>query len=659
MKPSLAFALLLSLIGLACIPPEKSYAETLSFEELLNLEVTSVSKQSEKAFSAPAAVFVLTQNDIQQLGASTIPEALRSIPGLQVARSDASNWSISSRGFNDGFANKLLVLIDGRSVYTPLFSGVYWDIQDTILEDIERIEVIRGPGAALWGANAVNGVINIITKNAADTQSKLITVTSGNEENIILQGRKGVRLGDSFYYRSFLKHSHKDQTTTVNDTMAGDSWHTTRGGFRADWQYSDKEYLTFQGDVYSGKRNLELSLPIVVSPFTEFSDDSLEVQGGNILVRWDKQISDISNIKLQAYYDRADRDYSVFRQEINTFDIDFQHEINTHINNNLIWGAGYRTIFDDLEGSVWLDYRTNERTTNLYSAFIQDKINLVPTKLNLTIGSKFEFNDYTGFEIQPNMRVAWTPNSQQTIWGAISRAVRTPSRSEDDISLIVASLDPGFIRWEGSRASQAEELIAYELGYRTQPTTKMSLDIAAFYNDYDTLRTFEASSPFIDSSTIFDPHLVVPLVVNNNATAETYGIELAAEWEVSSKWRLSGSYTFLQMDVHVDPTSTDTIAELDEGRSPQNQFNIHSNYILPHDLELSNSLYYVDSLSNLSIPSYFRFDSQLRWRPTNTTTISVVGQNLFDDRHQEFSGPLHGIASEIGRNIYAKVSLEF
>lgn len=621
--------------------------DQLSFEDLGKV-VTSVSKRKEESFEAPAAIYVITQEDIRHSGATAIPEVLRMVPGLHVTRSDSTGWSVTSRGFNsDGFANKLLVLIDGRSVYTPLFSGVYWDVQDTLLEDISRIEIIRGPGATIWGANAVNGVINIITKNAKYTQSKLLSAGGGNEEHFMASGRYGGRINDNLYYRAYVKQNNRGASKTLSGDDGSNSWHMERAGFRTDWEKSTFDHITIQGDVYHGKEDLLLS----ALPNGEIRDDSLKVTGGNVLGQWTHSFSDDTNSELKLYYDHAARDYSVLNQQVNTLDVDYNLSTKALERHLFVGGLGYRMVWDDLDGTDILSYKvSNQRTTHLFTGFIQDTFSLVPERLNVTLGSKFEHNDFTGFEIQPSIRAAWTPNDSNTLWASVSRAVRTPSRSDDDISLAVRNLGPGFLRWLGSRDFKSEELIAYEVGYRVQPNQKILVDATAFYNDYDKLRTFEATSQPIPADTF------IGVETDNMAKGNSQGFEIAGTFDVTDRWKVKASYSFLNITIEdaVDPN-----AELDEGNSPKNQFNLVSQLDLPYSIEVSNSLYYVDNISSANIENYVRFDTRIAWEPKPGLELSLVGQNLFDDRHQESAAPLHGAANEIERSFYGLATIRF
>ncbi len=377
----------------------------MSVEDLMKMQVTSVSKRAQSVADAPAAVFVITQEDIQNSGARSIPELLRMVPGLEVARIDENKWAIGSRGFNGRFDDKLLVLIDGRSVYTPLFSGVYWDVQDVMLEDVDRIEVIRGPGATLWGANAVDGVINIITKSAKDTQSALVKSEGGDEQINADSARYGGKLADKGYYRVYAKYFDWNSSTGLGGQYAGDGWNQVRGGFRSDWALTKADSLTFQGDAYHSRDGETLTVPTLAAPYSDTFGNVGEYSGGNLLGRWTHSYSDSSNITLQTYFDRTNyADNNLFVDHENVFDIDFQHDFHLDHNNEIVWGAGYRSVQDRSDSTFTVMVNPSQGQYNLFSAFVQDEVGFLQDRLHVTVGSKFEHNSFTGFEIQPNVR---------------------------------------------------------------------------------------------------------------------------------------------------------------------------------------------------------------------------------------------------------------
>lgn len=652
----------------ATLPTSGAMADDDSFsieEELFFSEdemVTSVSKKKQKLSEAAAAVYVITQDDIRRSGATSIPEALRMVPGLQVARLDANKWAVSSRGFNGRFANKLLVLIDGRSVYSPLFSGVYWDVQDTLLEDVDRIEVIRGPGATLWGANAVNGVINIITKNAEDTQGGLLTAGGGNEERGFGQVRYGGKIGEDAYYRAYAKYFDRDA-----GAHGADDWHVGRVGFRADWNVNEMDALTFQGDYSDGESGERSTYPILSPPFSDTVEDDSPFSGGNILFRWERQFSEASDLALQTYYDRTERATTFVAQKHDTFDLDFQHRFRPMEGQEIVWGLGYQFIADEIVGSWTLAVDNEHQEDHLLSAFVQDEMSFMEDRLRVTVGSKFEHNDYTGFEFQPSGRVLWTPRERDTVWAAVSRAVRTPSRIEtaEDGGRINLRAFPGLggvttlASLFANSDMESEELLGYELGYRTRVTDRLTLDIAGFYNQYDDLRTLDLETPYMED-TPAPSHILIPFRVGNKMDGETYGVELAAEWKVLKWWRLDAAYTYLQMELHVDADSGDILSEAAEGQSPHNQFSLRSSMDLPSNLEFDSWLRYVDNLPDLDVNSYVTLDVRLGWKPRENIELFVVGQNLIDSEHREF-GPrfLETQATSVERGVYAGLTWRF
>ncbi|MBL0320057.1 MAG: TonB-dependent receptor [Alphaproteobacteria bacterium] len=625
-----------------------------------NIRVTSVSKKAEKLSDAAASIYVVTAEDIRRSGLTSIPEILRLVPGIQVSQITSNKWAISARGFTDQIAAKMLVIIDGRSIYTPLFSGVNWDEHDLMIEDIDRIEVIRGPGGTLWGANAVNGVINIVTKKAKDTPATLMTATYGNYENGTAGVRKGGQIGENVFYRVYGKYFDRGESQTNSNQGAGDSWQMKQSGFRIDAENIENNSFTLQGDLFRSNQDRDVILPTLTTPFTERLDSEETRVGGNILGRWEKKIAENSSTSLQAYFSNIHRDNPLtLDQRINTFDLDFQHNWQLDERNELIWGADYRFITSDTNGTVYLNFDPANRSTNLFSIFIQDKYSVIPDKLFLTLGTKLEHNDFTGFEYQPNARLTWKLSDTKTLWAAVSRAVRTPSLAEDDITIVVGNLKPGFAQWLGQTNFDSEDLIAYEIGYRVQPQNNFFMDFSTFVNDYSHLRSYETGTPFIDSSTSLPPHLVVPIPFGNNAFGQVYGFETAAYWDVTPKWQLSGGYSFDIVDIHTKAGGTDTLSQIDEGKTAQNNFNLRSHLSLPHNLELDNSLYFVDNLSTIHIPSYLRFDTSFSWSPIAGLELRLVGQNLFDNSHPEFSAPLQGDATQVGRNAYGKVTWRF
>lgn len=635
-KILLAFLLGVMFFSFGVYAEEKDISSQFSIG---NVKIISASKKAEDSFKTSSATYVLTQDDIRRSGATSIPEALRMVPGLEVARIDSNKWAISSRGFNRQYANKLLVLMDGRAVYTPHFSGTYWDVQDTVIEDIERIEVVKGPGATLWGANAVNGVINIITKSSKLTEGALVSTTFGTEDNAILSFRQGGKIGDKANYRVYGKYFSKDESAASADNGGGDRWLQAQSGFRLDWSDDFNDNFTFSGDVYRGKEEQALLLPGLMS----VTDGEENFVGFNIMGKWNKKFSNYSAFDLQMFVDFVDRDVdSVLGRNRKTFDVDFQHSWTKFSRHEIIWGAGYRFFHDEIEnkslgGINYISYSPDSSYNHLYSFFIQDKIAVIPDNLFLTLGTKLEHNYFTDFEIQPNARLSWYPNDKHTMWASVARAVRIPSRGERNISL-----RQGPLTLLGQEDFDSEKLIAYEIGYRVKPKPNISFDIAGFYNNYTDLRSSSLAA--------------LPNVLQGNETeADTYGGELSSEWRVNEKLSLIGSYSLLIMDVDGDP-----ISEADEGRSPKHQLKLRSHLNITNSLSFDTTAYYVDDLDTGQVKEYTKVDARLGWKPRKGLEISLVGQNLLDDKHQEFESSLFAAsAKEIERGIYGNILWKF
>jgi iron complex outermembrane receptor protein len=635
-----------------------------SLEDLMNLEVTSVSKREQKLSRAAAAIYVITQEDIRRSGATSIPDLLRVVPGLEVAQIDANKWAISARGFNSRFANKMLVLIDGRTVYSPLFSGVFWDVQDALLEDIDRIEVIRGPGATLWGANAVNGVINIITKPARDTQGGLVTAGGGNQVLGFGAVRYGGAVGARGYYRAFVKYFNRNREAGPSGRSAADPWDMLRGGFRSDWQLSPRDSLTVEGNLYGGTARQTLTqLVSLMPPFTRTFNDQTTIGGGDVLARWARNFSGGSGLALQATFDRTTRDEAIFGENRNTFDLDFQHNFTWGNRQGVVWGLGYRSTSDHFGDRFLLDVDPERRRDQLFSAFLQDEIALVTDRIYLTLGSKFEHNDYTSFEAQPSIRLLWIPRTGHVLWGAVSRAVRSPSRAEDTVKFGLQAFPgpgglPAVVTVFGNTALRSEDLLAYELGYRVQPRKSLSLDLTAFYNLYQDLVTGEQGVPFLKSHPA--PHLAIPLVFENKMHGNAHGLELAGNWSVRSNWKLGIGYTWLEEMLMLDPTSNASTAPLAARDNPNHQAHLRSQLNLPHSVEFDSTLYFVGRLAHPQVSSYTRLDARLAWRPAEALELSAVVQNAFKDLHQEFfSTGLGENASFVRRSAYGKFTWRF
>ncbi len=645
---------------------EKSTAEdltTLNLEDLMNVEVTSVSKQKQKASDAPAAVTVITQDDIHRSHFDSVPELLRLVPGVDVARLNANTWAISARGFNDVFANKLLVLVDGRTVYTPLFAGVSWDAQETMVADLDRIEVIRGPGATLWGANAVNGVINVTSKNARDTQGGLFDGRYGSYEQ---EGnlRYGGKIDANTYYRVWSQY----KTTHDFPTPGGssfDGWDSLAGGFRLDRYSGNDDTFTMIGNLSSSRTPNDRYTPSLLPPYVAEIRGVHNNSGGNLLGRWTHVISEHSDFSIQAYFDRIDQTTtSGNRYTLNLADIEFQHRFPLGQQQEVIWGIGYRFSADEVGITERTTFDPIRRDDYTASAFVQDDITVVKNRLHAIVGTKIEQNSYSGFEVQPSLRLLWTPSERQSLWASVSRAVRTPNRFEENATLKLQVLPgPGGVpilaKAQSDPSFDSEDVLAYEIGHRFQATRSLSFDTTAFYNKYSHLRSFQPGTPSFDPTGI--PHVNVPVDVSNKFHAESYGVEIASTWKVTDRWRLSGSYSLFIIKAagtegNLDISGASSI----EGTSPRNQAQFHSYYDLTRNLQLDASLYYVDSVSFLKVQPYFRADLAMTWKPKDNVELTVGVQNLLEPRHAESSSITSDVRpTDVPRTVYAQLVYRF
>jgi iron complex outermembrane recepter protein len=637
-------------------PSERSAADLtrLSLEELMNLEVTSVSKRAEKLSQAPAPIHVLTSDDIRRSGATSLPEALRLAPGVTVGRADSHNWAVGMRGFNGVFANKLLVLQDGRSMYTPSFSGVYWDQQDVFMEDLDRVEVIRGPGVVLWGANAVNGVINILTKPAKDTQGMLLTGGGGSEETGFGGLRYGGQLGEKTWYRVYGKYFNRDDSLLPSGTEANDSWYAGRGGFRVDWEPSDASRVMFSGNLHGSRLHQTYVMPSAVGvPFNLRSEDGFS--GGHLLGRWTREFSEDSELQIQAYYDRTDRSSAIYGEHRHTGDLSVQHRFAASERHELTWGLGYRVSDDKIGNSTFVALMPSSRTLHLFTGFLRGKITLREDRWWLIPGVHLEHNDFTGVEVQPGVRLLWTPDERNTFWAAGSRGVRTPSRAENDIVLNQTGAAPGVInRITGSPNVKAEEMWAGQLGWRAQWGARFGTDLSLFHQNYDGLRSVELTGVTPGVPTI------VNATIRNGIKGESFGLEFAPRWQVTDRWQLQAAYSYLNLDLRNRPGSTDPVSALDEGSSPRHQLSLRSSLELHRDVDLDWTVRYMESLPNLGIPSYVELDARLAWRPRPNLELAVVGQNLLDNQHPEFLGTiLRTVPTEVQRGVYARLTWRF
>jgi iron complex outermembrane receptor protein len=614
-------------------PPSATALKKLSLEELVQQEVISVSRRPEVLSEVASGMEVIRDEDIRRSGATNLPEALRLAYNLQVAQINAREWAISSRGSNTTTSNKLLVLIDGRSVYTPLFSGVFWDVQQVFMPDVDRIEVVSGPGGTAWGANAVHGVINVLSKDAKETPGLLTYGGGGTEKREFGGVRYGGRAGDHLYYRVYGLGARQDDSKLTNGSDASDGWKFGQGGFRADWEPAAPTHLTFQGDAYDGTAR-------------QLSASDILLRGANFRTKWSHRFSENSEIDVQAYTDWARRDIpSAFSERLTTHDLDAQHRLVLAQRHHVVWGAEFRAMYDRVGNTPALAFLPAHLDTRLYTGFVQDTFDLQPDSLRLTLGSKIEHNDFSGFEYQPSVRLAWLIAPRQTVWGAISRAVRTPSRVDRDF--YVPGTGPYILA--GGQGFESEKMVAYELGFRGQPAKTISFTTTFFYHDYDDVRSIEPSP--------------TAFVVANGLDGSAWGGEAKIEYQMSEWWKWQGGFTHLERHIGLKPWSRDLNRGLAEGSDPRYQLFLSWAFDLPHHVGLN--LYFrrigelptVNGAVTSTLPTYSDVDASASWLLARDLTLSLTGRGLLHDNHVEFGAP--AARRSIERSVYATLTWRY
>ena len=658
----LALALALTTLAGWAQAPKDTDLSTVSLEDLMNMQVTSVSKKEQQLSKTGAAIFAITQEEIRRSGATNIPDLLRLVPGVDVAQIDANRWAISIRGFSDQHANKVLVLIDGRSVYSPSFSGVFWDMVDVPLEDIDRIEVIRGPGGTVWGANAVNGVINIITKSAQATRGGLVSAGTGSQDHADALVQYGGQIGQDGDYRVFGKYFDTASSVFPDGRQAADGWQGGHAGFRSDWNLSQRDTLTVQGDfLHTDESQTLTTLFSNALPLAGTINNPVTATAGNILGRWNHTLANGSQMSLQVYDDYSRHLDSGFVDTQNTVDLDFQDHMALGPRNDVVWGLGARVI--DSQYGIGYDFTIvpNRRLDNLYSAFLQDQLKLTDA-LSLTFGSKFEHNSIAGFEYEPSVQLVWTPTEKQTVWVSGSRAIREPSPIDvglqNDAAIVPMGSSFGVVELFGNPNIKAEEFRSLDLGYRALVSKRISLDATAFTGLYRNLVSLAALTPYAASQQGVS-YLVLPELFVNGGRASTYGAEFFANWNVTDHWRIhwriSPGYSYFHMNVDGDSSSL----AMPAGVSPNHQFQVKSLLDLPHHLEWDSMIGYVGKLADGNIPAYTRVDSRIGWRVGESVEISVVGQNLLTPRHAEFPDNDSLDHTLVERSVFGKVTWRF
>jgi iron complex outermembrane receptor protein len=596
----------------------------LTLEQLGNVEVTTVSKEPEEVWKAPAAIYVLTGEDIRRSGATSIPEALRLVPGVEVARIDSDQWAVGIRGSETNFSKAVLVLIDGRSVYTPLYAGVYWDVQDVVLEDVDRIEVIRGPGATVWGPNSADGVINIITKKASQTQSGLVSVVTGSVDRLIAEARYGGTIQEGLTYRLYGKGFIRDPEFHP-DHNNFDGWHQERGGFRLDWAPNGRSEYMLEGDLYGG------TAPAETGPLSFVNS----VSGGDVVGMWRHKFENGSDIYLEGYIDRTIRTGILYGETRNTYDIDFLHRFKIADRHQISYGIGLHWSPNHFVSKTPIvNLLPNIDTDYIHTGFIQDEVHLLDNKLYLTAGAKLEGNNFNGFDIQPTFRALWNPNPHQSFWAAVTRAVTTPSRIEEGFQLSGGEIQqnpPEYLLVSGNPNFQSETVLGYEGGYRQLLTPKVYVELDVFHNNYNHLQSFSAPTLIGDTLTIF---------YDNAIAGSTNGVEIAPHWNVVHWWTLSGSYSYVGIDFHAnapgsDISSTGSVRTY-EGSSPAHQVKVRSEFNIGKKFEFDQTYSYASALPAQNVRAYETMDARLEWKLPKDLSLSLVGQNLFQPYHFEW-----------------------
>jgi iron complex outermembrane receptor protein len=649
------------LAAFACAQQEPDLTQ-LSPEQLAKIEVTSVSKKEQKLNDTAAAVYVITQQDIRNSTATTVPDLLRMVPGLDVAQLNGSRWAISARGFNGFFQDTLLVLIDGRSAFDPLFAGVFWNEQDFIMEDIERIEVIRGPGSTMWGSNAVNGIINIITKRAQDTQGILVSSGIGDEERSSASMRYGGKLGKATSYRIYSKYYDDGPAGTLNGQTAHDSSRMMRGGFRIDTNSSQQDSFTLEVQGFSGTNGIDSLGFSYNPPFNTSYIDSMGQEGENVMGRWTHKGLDGSVTTLQTSYSHVAHPQIGLDVNGDVAIGSLQHERPLGARHDIVTGVEYdfkNASTSSPHNLVW--WSPSDPTTRIASAFVQDEILFANGDFRVTAGLRFEHSNVSGFAINPNVRVLWKVSPVHTLWASYSNATLTPGPDDTSLNLNLAAF-PGpagtqVLRLVGNPNVGPEHLHALEMGYRFQPLKTLSLDFATFYNKYTKLIEPEMGQPFFEAGP--PQRLVLPLVNQNNVQGDSFGGELAAKWTPAKALRFAAAYSYIQMDMTQSPKVFGDPSHELEGETPRHRLALNSSIDLVPTVTLNTMLSFNDRRTALDIPGYTRVDSALSWRPVSRGELKIGARNLFNKEHVEFFDQQAGPSTELGRSVYARATWRF
>jgi iron complex outermembrane receptor protein len=648
--------------------PSQNGLADASLEELMNIQVTSVSKKAQPLSSAAASVFVISAEDIRRSGITVIPELLRLAPGVQVARLSSGSWAIGIRGFNDEYSNKLLVLIDGRSVYNVFYTGVYWDTLNLAVDDIERIEVNRGPGAAMWGTNAVNGVINIITKSAKSTHGGLVVGGAGSEVTSGEMVRYGGEIGGADY-RVGVQNSQFDPLQVVGSIDPSRGWINRNGSLRADWDISTHDSLMVSGDIYQSNLGLVVPDGTVASPNAPPGNDKTDTVGGNVVARWEHIVSDTSSIEVRFSYDHSTRNDPQANISFTTFDYGVQQHLRAGRRHDFIYGLSYRETSDHTTPTPVLSTNPLHDSRAEVALFAEDEIALIPDKLHFIVGAQESHTENLGFAIQPTGRLLWSPTGNLSSWVAVSRAVRLPSVVETGLSLYEAAITvpsgatliPSFTAVPhviGNPAERSETVLAYEAGQRVQASKRISFDLSTFYNVYQHLSSYSTGAPLFQYASGI-PYLEIPITAGNQRHGESYGTELAITWNTTSRWRLTGGYDWLRVETRSYPGDVSTDQLRTSSATPHHQWQLRSNFDLTRKIQIDTALYYTAAMLQTGIPQHLRGDLHISWRPLPKIEFSIGVQDAFEANHVEYESTRFNQISEVPRNVYSKVTWRF
>jgi iron complex outermembrane receptor protein len=639
--------------ALASTPEQIEDLTKLSIDELVNVQVTVVSKRPEPRSEASGAIYVVTGDEIARAGATSLADALRGAPGVQVSRIDANKWAVAVRGWASRLGRSVLVLVDGRSVWTPLFAGVYWEVQDTALADVDRIEVHRGPSGALFGANALNGVVNVVTKGARQTPGLLLTLGGGTEERAFGTARYGGRLARDVYYRAYAKYFDRDGLHPSAGT-GFDDWRMGQGGFRMDWEPGGPNHFTLQGDLYDGAAGQRVTFASYTAPFLVTAEGDADLLGRNLLARWRRPLGTGSSLQVQGYYDHTDRREPHFRERRDTFDVEAQHSFRWKETHETVWGASYRASIGDFAGVPTIVFDPARRTDDIAGLFAQDDWTLAGGRGRVTLGARLDWDDYTGWHPQPRVRAGWAIAPRHWAWAALARAVRPGSRLERDVLLTNATsaTTPVFARAVGNHTFRAESVLAYEAGYRVRLGSRVFLDVAGYHNVYDDLATLEAGRPTTETTPPGPPRTILPFTFANGQDGSASGGGLTAVTRVTSGWRVQGTYSYVRINQTPEPGTTDR-GEGFEGNTPRHQVWL-SSFLTAGPADFDLLLRWVDRIPTHRVPAYAELDARVAYRLRREVRLELVGQNLLHARHAEFGGGV-----EVPRGVYASATLTF